>query len=139
MRCDDSERRPPITLTRVAVRVREGGGARCRRGTPVLEQVVEHRIQPLLGWMPGLHEVVVEADLVDGAHRHLGVGVRRQEHALRVGGDGGDMRQQLDARHARHALVGDDERQRVAARAEAADDLERLVARLRGETVKSRA
>ena len=116
----------------VAVSVREAGRARCG-GTPVLEQVVEHGVQPLLGGMPGLHEVVVEPDLVDGAHRHLGVGVRGEEDALRVRGFGGDMGEQLDARHPRHALIGDDERQRVTTRHEAADEIQGLLAGLCGE------
>ena len=85
-------------------------------GVPVSEQVVEHRVQPLLGGMPGLHEVVVEPDLVDGTHRHLGVGVGREEDALRVRRLGRDVGEQLDARHLGHALIRHDERQRVPSR-----------------------
>ncbi len=89
----------------------------CRMGRsrpPVLEQVVEHRIEPLLRWMPGLHEVVVEADLVDRAHRDLSVRVRRQQDPLRVRCEAGRLREQLDARHSGHTLIGDDERDGVA-------------------------
>ena len=93
----------------IAVRIREVRGVRCG-GMPVFEQVVEHRVQPLLGGMPGLHEVVVEPDVVDGAHRDLGVGVCREEDPLRVRRLGSDVGEQLDARHLGHALIRHDER-----------------------------
>ena len=100
-----------------------------RGGTPVFEQVVEHRVQSLLGGMPRLHEVVVEPDLVDGTHRHLGVGVCREEDALCVRRFGRYVGEQLDARHPGHALIRHDECQRVATRHEAPDELERFLAR----------
>ena len=98
-------------------------------GTPVFEQVVEHRVQPLLGGMPRLHEVVVEPDVVDGTHRHLGVGVRGEEDALRVRRLGRDVGEQLDARHSGHALIRHHERQRVPTRHKAPNEIERFLAR----------
>ena len=85
------------------------------RGPPVFEQVVEHGIEVLFGRMPRLHQIVVEPDLVDRAHRHLGVRIRGEEYALGVGREALRLRQQLDARHPGHALVGDDQRHRIAA------------------------
>ena len=52
---------------------------------PVREQIVEHRVQLLLRRIPGLHQVVVERHAVDRVDRGLGVGVRGQQHPLRVG------------------------------------------------------
>jgi len=85
---------------------------------PVREQVLEDREQPLLGRVPGLEEVVVEADRVDRGDRHLGVGVGGQQHALGVRVDLGDRREELDARHARHPLVGQEQGDRGAAQLE---------------------
>ena len=105
-----------------------------RPGAPVVEQVVEHRVEVLLRRVPRLHQVVVEADLVDRAHRHLGVGVRGQEDALGGGRQVCGLRQQLDAGHPGHALVGDDQRHRIAARGQSCrEDLERILAGARGD------
>ena len=103
------------------------------RGPPVFEQAVEHGVETLLGRVPRLHQVVVEADLIDRAHRRLGVRVRGKEHALRIGREGLGLRQQLDSRHPGHALVGDDQRHRIAPRGELSQDLQRVLARARGD------
>ena len=50
--------------------------------SPVAEQVVDHREQPVLGRVPRLEQVVVEADVVDRGDRDVGVGVRREQQAL---------------------------------------------------------
>ena len=47
---------------------------------PVAEQLVEHRVEPVLRRVPRLHQVVVEGDVVDRPDRHVRVGVRRQQH-----------------------------------------------------------
>ena len=54
-------------------------------GLPVAEQVVEHRVEPLLRRVPRLEQVVVEPDLVDRSDGGVGVGVGGQQHALGVG------------------------------------------------------
>ncbi len=91
------------------------GGTRRALGLPVVEQVVQHRVQPLLGRAPGLHQVVVQAQLVDRPDGHLGVGVRRQQHALRTGRKRQRPREEVDTAHARHPLVGQEQRHRIAA------------------------
>ena len=97
---------------------------------PVAQQVVEHREQPLLGRVPRLHQVVVEADVVDGLDGDVGVGVRRQQHALGPRGvaTGLGLGQHLDAGHPRHPLVDGDEGHRPVAERELGQHLERLVA-----------
>jgi hypothetical protein len=98
-------------------------------GLPGVEEVVDHGEQVLLGRIPGLGEVMVEVRDVDRLDRRVDVRVRRQEHApgQRIGLP--RLRQQLRAVHPRHALVADDDRERVAARLELADGCERLLAR----------
>jgi hypothetical protein len=96
------------------------------RGVPVLEQVVEHGEEALLGRVPWLHQVVVEADLVDRADRDLCVGVRGQEDAACRRGYVGGLREELDAGDLRHALVGEQEGDRVAAYGQPAQQLEAL-------------
>ncbi len=64
-------------------------GAVVRMGLlPVAEQVVEHGIEPLGRRVPRLHQVVVEADVVDRLDGHVGVGVRGQQHAAWRSGHG---------------------------------------------------
>ena len=96
---------------------------------PVAEQLVEHGVEPVLGRVPRLHQVVVERDVVDRADRDVGVGVRRQEQQLGVGGLLPHLPQHLDARHPRHPLVGDDGGDRTVLQQLVGEDLERLLAR----------
>ena len=101
---------------------------------PVAEQVVEHGEQPLLGRVPRLHQVVVEADVVDGLDGDVGVGVRRQQHAL--GARGGSRAASASASTSmpvipRHPLVDGDQGHRPVAQGSSAEHLERLVARTR--------
>ncbi len=93
---------------------------------PVGEQVVGHRVEPVLRRVPRLEEVVVEPDVVDRRDRDVGVGVGREEQQLRVRHVGAYAREQLDAGHPGHALVGGDERQRLAAEDEPGHEVERL-------------
>ena len=90
------------------------GAARRGVGLPVLQEVVEHRVEPLLRRVPGLHQVVVEAELVDRADGGLGVGVGREQHALGLRGHLQGAREELDPAHPGHALVGDQERHGLA-------------------------
>ena len=96
---------------------------------PVAEQVVEHGVEPLLRWVPRLQQVVVEADVVDRPDRDVGVGVGRQQQPLRLRRVGAGLLEQLDAGHARHALVGGDQGDRLAAERKRGEDVERLGAR----------
>ena len=102
-------------------------GRRGRLGPPGVEQVVDHRIQLLLGRIPGLEQVVVERDLVDRVDRGLGIGVGREQHAARLGGELERLLEQLHSRHARHALVDHQQRNRGAAQRHVAQQLERLL------------
>ena len=116
--------RPAMTDDRHALVVGRGPPRALGR-PPVGEQVVEHGIEPLLGRVPRLHQVVVDADLVDRADRHLCVRVRRQEHAPRARREIGALREQLDARHLWHALVGQEQRDGIPARGQPFEEIER--------------
>ena len=93
---------------------------------PRREEVLDDRVQALLGRVPGLAEVVVEVDLVDRLDRRLGVGVRGEEHALGVGDDLARLDEVVGPGHAGHALVGDEHRDLLAAGADLADEVQRL-------------
>ena len=101
-------------------------GLERRARLPRRQQVLDDRVQLLLGRVPRLEQVVVERDLVDRRDRRLGVGVGGQQHALGVGHELARLDEVLGARHAGHALVGDQQRDLVAARDELAQDVERL-------------
>ena len=102
-------------------------------GLPGRQQVLDDREQLLLRRVPRLEQVVVERDLVDRRDRRLGVGVGGQQHALGVGHDLARLDEVLGAGHAGHPLVGDQQRDLVAARAQLAQQLERLGARGRAQ------
>lgn len=55
--------------------------------------------------MPGLQQVVIEADVVDAADRRLGVGVGGEEYLARVRVELPHLAQQLRPGHLGHPLV----------------------------------
>ena len=81
-----------------------GRGAPSRQS---LSRSSSDRVQPLLGRVPRLQQVVVEADVVDRLDRDVGVGVRGEQHELGVGRVHARLLEELDAGHLRHALVGE--------------------------------
>ena len=95
---------------------------------PGLEQVVDDRVERALGRLPRLEHVVVEADVVDRPDRDVGVGVGREQQQPGVGGGLAHPRHQLDAGHARHPLVGDEESDGARAQGQLGEDTEGLVA-----------
>ena len=119
--------RPPVPDHLDAV-----GVVRCVR-PPRVEEVVDDRVELLVRRVPGLQQVVVERDAVDRVDRRLGVGVGGEEHALGLGGEPHRLLQELDARHLRHALVGEQQRDRIAAQLQSIEQLEPLLARGRAK------
>ena len=67
---------------------------------------------------------MVEADRVDRRDGDLGVGVGREQDPLRVGVDLLDGLEELDAGHARHPLVGEEERHGRSSQLEAVRGVE---------------
>ncbi len=78
-------------------------------GLPVRQQVLEDGEEPLLRGVPGLEEVVVQADGVDRRDGDLGVRVGREQDPFRVRVHVPDGLEELDPRHARHPLVGQEQ------------------------------
>ena len=103
---------------------------RAEPGSPLVEQVVEDRVEVLLRRVPGLEQVVIETDGVDGPDRGFGVGVGGQQHALGVGDTVPRLLQKLDPGHVRHPLVGEQERDRFVAPLQFVERVEGRVARL---------
>jgi hypothetical protein len=88
-------------------------GARSVLGGPVVEEVVEHRAEPVLGGIPRLHHVVVDRAGVDRTDCRLGLRVRGQQHrpgALQQVADPGE---EVEPGHRRQALIGDHQRHRL--------------------------
>ena len=97
------------------------------------EQVLDHRVELLLGRVPGLEQVVVERDVVDRRDRGLGVRVGGEQDALGVGHQRARLDEVVGARHAGHALIGDQHGRLIAARAQLGQQLQRLRARAGAE------
>jgi hypothetical protein len=106
---------------------------RARPVEPTREQVVEHRVEPLLGRVPGFHQIVVEARFVDGGDRRGGVGVGGEQHPHGVGVELARFAQEGDPGHPRHALVHQQQRHRPRTPLKLPQGLERLRARARGD------
>ncbi len=82
---------------------------------PIVQQVVEHRIELLVWRIPGLEEVVVEANNVDGANSSVDVGVGRQEDAPGVGEKLDGLFEQVNPSHSRHTVIGQKQGDLIAA------------------------
>ena len=78
--------------------------------------------------MAGLEQEAIHLALVDGAHRGFQVRLSRQDHADGVGPLLAHLGEELAARHARHAFVGDDHVDVVAG-----EDHQSLLRRVGGE------
>ncbi len=99
-------------------------------GPPVLEQLVDDRVELLLRRVPGLEQVVVDVDEVDRLDRGVGVGVRREQHAAGRREDVHGLLEELDAVHLRHPVVGQDHRHLLAPQLQLAQRLQDLLAAL---------
>ena len=95
-------------------------------GPPVVQQVVEHGVEVLLRRVPGLHQIVVEAHLVDRLDGRIGIGIGGKQHAPGVGVEFHRLGQELDARHSRHALVDHEQRYDPAAELQFPECLQRF-------------
>jgi hypothetical protein len=91
------------------------------------QQIVDSRIQALLGRIPWLGKIVVEVRFVDRPDCSIDIGVSGQQNSAREGVNGARLGKQLAAHHARHALIADDNRQSVAAALEFAHGAERFI------------
>ncbi len=100
------------------------------RGAPGVEQGVHDRVELLLRRIPRLEQVVVQIDDVDGVDRGIGVGVRGQQHPSGRGEQVHRLFEELDAVHPRHAVVGQNHRDLVAAQLQLTHGVQRLLARL---------
>ena len=76
---------------------------------PVVEQVVDDRVELFVGRIPGLEQIVIDASVVDRPDRGIGVGVSRQQDAFRLRRRACDFGEQFDAAHPRHPLVRQNE------------------------------
>ena len=96
------------------------------RGFPIADQVVQDRIQVLLGGRPRLHQVVIQPDGVDRGDRGLGVGVRREKDLTGLRVQAAGLGQKLGTAHVGHALVHEEERDRVVPLLQPVGRLQRL-------------
>src|SRR5947207_143964 len=82
---------------------------------PVTEEIVQDRVEILLGRIPRLHGIVVDFYRVDSIDRRLSIGVGGEQYALGVGEDGSGLLQELDTGHLWHPLVDQEQGNRVTA------------------------
>lgn len=106
-------------------------GRMMTRACPGIDQRVDDGIQLLFRRIPGLEEVVVEVDYVDGVDRSIGIGVGGQQNAPSYGIQVHCLFEELDSTQTGHAVVGDDHSDCIAAKFHFTQGLERLVAGLR--------
>jgi hypothetical protein len=82
---------------------------RAERRLPVVQQVVKNRVEVFFGRVPGLEQVVVDRDLVDGLDGRVGIGVGREQNPLGLRVEGHGLTQETHPVHLRHALVDQEE------------------------------
>ena len=99
-------------------------------GAPQLDQLVQHRVELLVGRLPRLQQVVVEVDHVDRLDGRVGVGVGGQQGPPGVREQVHGLLQELQAAHLGHAVVGQQHRHQVAAELDLPQRLQRLRPRL---------
>ena len=97
---------------------------------PGLEQLVDDRVELLLGRVPGLEQVVVEVNDVDGVDRRARVRVGGQQHPAGVRVNVHRPLEELDAGQPRHPVVREEDRHLVAAQLHLPQRLQGLLAGL---------
>ena len=76
---------------------------------PIIEQVVELRVQVFGGRIPGLQKKIINAGLIDGADGSVGIGIRRKQGSFCARENSHGLLQEFNSVHVRHALVGKQE------------------------------
>ena len=76
---------------------------------PTLQEIVEGWVQPLLGRVPRLEDVVVDSSPVDGGDGGIGIAVGGEQGAAGGRVDLAGGLEQLDTGQLRHPLVGEDQ------------------------------
>ncbi len=118
---------------------RQRGAGGLELGMPVIQQVGDDGVEPLLRRIPRFHEVVVELRLVDGLDGRRRVRVGGEQHALGARVELAGAAQELQARHARHALVHQEEGHRVVRQLGLLQQLQRGFARVGPQDAVARA
>ncbi len=98
---------------------------------PVIQEVIQHRIEALFWRVPRLGEVIVDVDFVNRPNRRIGVGVGSQKRPAhpRVVLQG--LLEELHAGHPRHPLVDDQEGHRLLRQPQLAERFQCFAARTR--------
>ncbi len=81
---------------------------------PVGQELVQRRVEVLLGRVPGLGHVAIEPDVVDGDDGGLDIGMGREQGPAGLGVECPGLDEQRCAGHVRHPLGGDQQRHRFA-------------------------
>ncbi len=81
---------------------------------PVVEQIVEYGIKLLLGRVPGLRQIIVNARRIDGPDCGLGIGVGGKHDPLCGGIELLRFFEEINTGKARHALIGQKKRDLIA-------------------------
>ena len=84
-------------------------------GVPGAEEVVEHRIELLLRRIPGLEQVVVQIDHVDGVDGGARVGIRGEQDTPGGREEVHRLLEEFDAVHLRHPVVRQQQRHHITA------------------------
>ena len=91
------------------------------------------------GRIPRLQEKIVDAGLIDGADRGVGIGVGGEQRALRVRENSIASCRKCDAVHVRHALVGQQQGHAVVANLQLLQQVERSLGRIASDHAIFRA
>jgi hypothetical protein len=112
-------------------RIPSNGG---RYGLPVVQQVIQLRIQVLLRRVPGFQEKVVDVGFINSADSRIRIGIRSQQSALGFGKSLSRFPKKPHAIHFRHALVCEQKSDAVAAKLQLFQKIKRRLGRIAART-----
>src|SRR4029453_18498312 len=93
---------------------------------PVVEELFDDGVQMLLGWIPGLLQVIVDLRAVDGGDGRIRVSVRRQQRTPGIRKQLPGLREKADAIETGHPLIREQQRDRLGGLLELAQRDERF-------------
>ena len=72
---------------------------------PVVQKIIQYRVELLLRRVPGLHQVIVQPNIVNGFYGCFGIGVSGEQHSFGIGEYFDRLFQESRSVHFGHALV----------------------------------
>jgi hypothetical protein len=104
-----------------------------RRSGPLVEQIIEYRVEVSIRRIPGLQQILIGLYKVDRLDRCFGIRICRQQHPARFRKFANGGGKKFDPAHVGHPMIGHQESDRFRTPGKPLQDIERRGARVGGE------